>query len=106
VRRGSLGVTVQPVTSEVAENLRLQEVRGALVNSVVPGSAAERAGVRRGDVITSFNGTLVVDPNSLRNAVAGTQPGTEVTVTVNRGGREEQLRAALGELDAAARPPG
>ncbi|MDQ3802689.1 MAG: PDZ domain-containing protein [Acidobacteriota bacterium] len=79
-------------------------MRGALVNSVAPGSPAERAGLRRGDVITAFNGAPVADTNALRNAVAGTQPGTEVSLTVNRDGREEQLRSTLGELDADARP--
>ena len=106
VRRGSLGVTIQPVTPEIAANLRLQEVRGALVNSVAPGSPAERAGLRRGDVITAFNGAPVADGNALRNAVAGSQPGTEVSLTVNRDGREEQLRATLGELNTDARLPG
>jgi S1-C subfamily serine protease len=106
VRRGSLGVTIQPVTPDVAASLRLQDVRGALVNSVSPGSPAERAGLRHGDVITAFNGTPVADTNSLRNAVAGTQPGTEASLTVNRAGREEQLRVTLGELNPEARLPG
>ena len=106
VRRGSLGVTIQPLTPEIAANLRVQDVRGALVHSVAPGSPAERAGLRRGDLITAFNGSPVADTNFLRNAVAGTQPGTEVTLTVSRDGREEQLRATLGELNPDARLPG
>ena len=98
VRRGSLGVTIQPVTPEIAATLRLQDVRGTLVNSVAPGSPAERAGLRRGYVITALNGAPVADSNSLRNAVAGTQPGTEISLTVHREGREDQLRVTLGEL--------
>jgi S1-C subfamily serine protease len=77
----------------------MQEVRGALINSVISGSPAERAGVRRGDVVTAFNGSPVANTNSLRNAVAGTLPGTEVTLTVIRDGREQQLRVKLGELN-------
>ena len=106
VRRGSLGVTIQPVTSDIAASLGLQDVRGALVNSVSTGSPAERAGLRQGDVITAFNGAPIADTNSLRNAVAGTQPGAEVSLTVRREGREQQLRATLGELNTAAQLPG
>jgi len=54
---------------------------------------------RAGDVITAVNGTAITDPNALRNAVARTQPGTEVTLTVWRNGREEQVRVRLGELN-------
>jgi Do/DeqQ family serine protease len=101
VRRGQLGVTVQTVTSDIAQSLELKEIRGALVNSVVPGGAAERAGLRQGDVIVGLNGQPVNDHNELRNRVAGTQPDTEVTISVIRDGREQQLRARLGEY----RPP-
>ena len=104
VRRGSLGVTIQPLTPEAISRLGLQNARGALVNSVVPGGPAERAGVRAGDVITAVNGTAIQDPNALRNTIARTAPGTEVTLTIWRNGREEQLRVRLGELKINARP--
>ncbi|MGB8510714.1 MAG: DegQ family serine endoprotease [Pyrinomonadaceae bacterium] len=98
VRRGLLGVTIQPLTADLAASLGLQQTRGALVGSVQPGSPAERAGVRRGDVITAFNGSPVADNNVLRNGIARTPPGSEVTFTVVRDNREQQLRATLGEL--------
>jgi serine protease Do len=100
VRRGMIGVTIQPVTSDVASSLGLSEVRGALVSAVQPGSPAERAGVRRGDVIVSLNGAPVSDSNSLRNQVARMQPGTEVTLMISRDNREQALRVTLGELPA------
>ena len=103
VRRGSLGVTIQPVTPEAISQLGLQNARGALVNSVVPGGPADRAGVRAGYVITAVNGAAVQDPNALRNAIARTQPGTEVTLTVWRNRRDEQLRVTLGELNISPR---
>ena len=103
VRRGILGIIAQPMTSDIATSLGLREVRGAIVSAVAPGSPAERAGVQPGDVIVSFNGEPVADGNALRNAVAGTQPGTEVTLTVRRDGREEQLRATLAELNTGER---
>lgn len=103
VRRGSLGVTIQPLTAQAMSRLGLQNARGALVNSVVSGGAADRAGVQAGDVITAFNGNAIGDPNSLRNAVAGTPPGTEVSLTLWRNGREQQVRLRLGELNTTAR---
>ena len=106
VRRGSLGVTIQPLTPEAIEKLGLPNARGALVNSVVSGGPAERAGVRGGDVITAFNGTAITDPNALRNAVARTAPGSDVTLTVWRNGREEQLRVRLGQLNIETRQSG
>src|SRR5204863_9265976 len=93
-----LGVGVQPVTSEIASSLGVKEVRGVLVNSVTPGSPAEKAGIRTGDVITALNGSPVNDPNTLRNRIASTPPGTDVTLTVVREGKEQQLHAKLSEL--------
>jgi serine protease Do len=98
VRRGRLGVGIQEITSDLAKSLGLREVRGVLVNSVDSGGPAERAGVRAGDIITAVNGTRVDDANALRNHIAGTAPGTDVTLTILRDGREEQLHARLSEL--------
>jgi Do/DeqQ family serine protease len=98
VRRGRLGVAVQPLTSDLASSLGLKETRGVIVRQVEKGSPAESAGIREGDVILAFNSTPVNDTNSLRNQVAGTQPGTEVTLTIFRDGREQQARATLGEF--------
>ena len=98
VRRGQLGIVVTNVTSEIAEKLGLSSQNGVLVAQVQPGSAADRAGIQENDVITNFNGTPVNDANVFRNLVAGTAPGTEVTLTVQRGGREQQIRATLGEF--------
>lgn len=98
VRRGRLGVTIQPITSDMAANLGLKEVRGVIVSGVEPGGPAERAGIRQGDVIIAINGNQVSDSNSLRNLIASSAPGTEVTLTVWRDGHEQQLRATLAEL--------
>ena len=104
VTRGQLGVTVQQVTPEIAASLGNNNLRGVIVNSVQPDSAAAKAGIRQGDVITKFNGTAVEEPNTLRNRVASTDPGAQVTVTVWRDGREQEVRATLGELQADAPP--
>jgi serine protease Do len=75
---------------------------GVVVYQVQPGSAAEKVGLRKGDVITALNGTPVNDPNAFRNTIAGTPPGTEITLTVKRIGREQQVRATLGEFTPQA----
>ncbi|HEV2802518.1 MAG TPA: DegQ family serine endoprotease [Pyrinomonadaceae bacterium] len=106
VRRGQLGVQIQEVTSDIAASLDLKEVRGVIVGAVTSGSAAERAGLKQGDVITTVNGTAVNDVNSLRNRIASTAPGSEVTLTVVRDGREQQMRATLGEFTQTAQRAG
>ena len=98
VTRGQLGVVVQPVTEEIAASLKLNNARGVIVSQVQPGSAAERAGVKRGDVILALNGNVVSDPNSFRNEIAGTPPGRTVTLRILREGNEQELRPTLGEF--------
>lgn len=102
VRRGQLGIVVLEIPSEEASNLGVTEGPGVVVYQVQSGSAADRAGLRRGDVITALNGTEVNDPNSFRNAIASTAPGSEVTLTVRRDGAERQVRATLGEFTPQA----
>jgi Do/DeqQ family serine protease len=104
VRRGQLGISVGKVTPEIASKLGINVGKGVVVVQVQPGSAAERAGLKKGDVITAFNGGEVVDANTFRNKVASTPPGTEVTLTIQRDGREQQLRATLGEFTPQPQP--
>src|ERR1044072_1060279 len=98
VRRGQLGITVLKIPSEQASELGVKQGPGVLVYQGQSGSRADRAGLRRGDVITALNGTAVTDANSFRNAIAGTAPGTQLTLTVKRNGSEQQVRATLGEF--------
>jgi serine protease Do len=100
VRRGQLGVVVQAVTEDLAQGLGLKEVRGVIISSVQRGSAAEKAGLKQGDVITALNGTNVNAANELRNLVAATQPGADVTLKLLRDGREQELKVTVGELAA------
>jgi Do/DeqQ family serine protease len=102
VRRGMLGVTVQGVTPDIASSLGLKQLNGALVSDVRPGSAAEKAGIRRGDVILALNGKDVPESNSLRNHVAQLKPGARADLRVLRDGSERTLTATLDELPAAA----
>jgi len=101
VRRAQLGVEVQPVTSDLAESLGLKHVGGAIVGKVTPDSAADRAGLKRGDVIQSFNGQPVTDINSLRNHVADAQPGSSAAVVIVRDGSEKTVSVKLDEADVS-----
>jgi Do/DeqQ family serine protease len=101
VTRSQLGVTVQQVTEDMAQSLGLKHAGGAIVSSVTAGSAAERAGIKQGDVIQSFNGQPVNNFNSLRNRVADTAPGSNATVTVTRDGAEKTLTVKLDEASPA-----
>jgi Do/DeqQ family serine protease len=98
VRRGQLGITIQKITSDVASRLGIQEGKGVLVAQVQPGGPADKAGLKQGDVIIAFNGTAVNDPNSFRNQVASTPPGTAVALTILRNGKQQDLHATLGEF--------
>ena len=97
VRRGQLGVAVQPLTPDQAARLGRKDTAGVVIESVARQSPAERAGLRPGDAIVAFEGESVRDGNTLRNRIASTAPGTEATLTIVRGGKEQQIRVTLGE---------
>jgi serine protease Do len=99
VRRGMLGVNIQNITPEVAKSLELTDVKGVIVSNVRPGSSADKAGIKRGDIITAINGETIDDSNVLRNKVAGTLPGTDIKVSVLRDGKQEELTAKLDEFN-------
>jgi serine protease Do len=96
VARGWLGVQIQPVTEMVAESLGLQEQRGALVASVVPGSPADRAGIEAGDVIVRMDGEDLDDFKDLPRLVAKAKSGSEVTLEVRRRGKTRKLEVEIG----------
>ncbi|WP_242468874.1 DegQ family serine endoprotease [Rhodovibrio salinarum] len=102
VRRAWLGVRIQSVTEELAEGLRLDHPRGALVASVSEGGPAENAGIRQGDVILRFDGKDVGDMRELPRMVAETRIGKKVDVVVWRKGERETVEVDLGKLDEDA----
>ncbi|RME68203.1 MAG: DegQ family serine endoprotease [Verrucomicrobia bacterium] len=99
VRRGYLGVLIQPVTPELAEEFGLEENHGALIGDVTPGSPADKAGLEPGDVVLAFNGQKVHDSRQLQILVAQSRPGTTAELTIIRDGREKTIEVELGELD-------
>ena len=102
VRRGVLGVNIQTLTPDIAESLGLSKTQGALVSQVVDGSAAEKAGIKAGDVITAINGKPVKDAAALRNAIGMMRIGEKVEVTLVRDGKPRTVTAVVAERDAAA----
>ncbi len=99
VRRGWLGVRIQNVTEELAEGLRLDKPRGALVSELNPDGPASKGGVQQGDVILTFDGRPVPEMRKLPRMVAETTIGKKVQVEVWRKGRSRSLTIVLGELE-------
>src|SRR5829696_8162746 len=97
VHRGMLGINIQNLTEDTAKALDLNDTAGVLVSNVKAGSAADKAGVKRGDIITAINGEKTEDSNVLRNKVAGSLPGSEIRLSIMRNGKPEELTATLDE---------
>jgi serine protease Do len=97
VERGWLGVHLQELTYELAEDFGLDEPRGALVATVYEGTPADKAGIKRGDVILELNQTPIRDGVHLAHIVAATEVGKEVEVKISRRGKETLLKITLGK---------
>jgi serine protease Do len=98
LRRGWLGVSIQPVTDEIAESLNIKPPRGALVGKVDPSGPAKTAGIETGDVVVKFDGKDIKEPKDLSRIVADTAVGKDVDVVVIRKGAEETRKVTLGRL--------
>ncbi len=105
VTRGWLGVYIQRLTPEAAENLGLGDRRGALVSDVTSGGPAEKAGIRSGDVIMAFNGKEIKDEHELPSIVASTVPGKKVDVRLVREGKEITLAVVIAEMEGEPGKP-
>jgi Do/DeqQ family serine protease len=99
VRRGKLGVVVEPVDPELAKQFGYNGIDGAFVQDVPKGDPADLAGVKPGDIITEFNGQRIKDRDQLRNLASTTPPGTTVKFKIWRDGTERELTAKLVEVD-------
>jgi Do/DeqQ family serine protease len=95
VERGQLGVSMYAVTPEIAHSLGLASPVGALVSQVLPGSAADKAGVRSGDVITAVNGQSVKSNTDLRNAIGLMRVDQRVEIGLMRDGKPLKVTAVL-----------
>ena len=95
VRRAVLGVTMSPVTQEMADELKLSSLNGVYIVEVLPGSAAEKAGVKEKDVLIRIDSVLVRNASSVQEMVNGFYPGDKAVLTVIRGGKEKELEVTF-----------
>ncbi|GAA5111160.1 Do family serine endopeptidase AlgW [Alloalcanivorax gelatiniphagus] len=100
VIRGYLGVSVQDINPTLAETFGMQDVRGGVITEVVSGSPAQQAGLQAEDVLVGINGEAMGDGYEAMNRIAGTQPGTTLTLNVLRNGQPVDLEVTIG-----TRPP-
>lgn len=98
VVRGSIGVVIRDVDEDLAKQLHLQQTGGAVVAQVSPHSPAEKGGIKTGDVIVQAGETPVADTRALRNAVAGTAPGADLSLQVLREGKRQTLHVIVASM--------
>jgi len=98
VERGRIGVGIQDVNSSLAQSFGLQRPTGALVSTVESGGPADKAGIKPGDVILSFNGKPIDSSSQLPPLVAQAKPGSKATVEVWRDGKKQSLNVVVTEL--------
>ncbi len=97
VRRGQLGVMIQDVTPELAEALDIEHDSGAVIAQVVADSAADKAGLKVGDVVTAVNGKPIHSAAQLRNAVGMLRIGEKISLEIIRDGRKLSVKARIAE---------
>lgn len=103
VERGWLGIAVQDLTPDLAKSLGITATRGAVVNDVVKGGPAERAGLRKSDVVIGFGTNEIRDGATLRNLAAMTPIGQDVKVVALRQGKKQDFLVKIGNLKDAVR---
>jgi serine protease Do len=97
ISRGYLGILPQDIDDNLAQALKLKTTNGSLVGDVTADGPADKAGIKRGDIIIEFNGKKINNSTELRNIVAESSPGSSVTVTVLRDGKERNFTVVLAE---------
>ncbi len=102
VQRGRLGIMIQGLDKDLAQSFGLPDERGALVAQVEAGSAAEKAGVKAGDVVLGIDGQRIGDSADLPRLIGEKRPGTRVRMEIWRDGRSRELVATLDELTPQA----
>ena len=104
VRRGWIGVNIQPVTQDIAEGMGLPSTQGSLVANVTPGGPAAKAGLQNGDFVTGFDGKPVQNSSTLPRMVADTPIGKTVNIDIFRKGRKQTFRITVAKLTDDAKP--
>ena len=102
ILRGYLGVQIQPLTDDFADALGLESNRGEFIQSVQPGEAAEKAGLKAGDVVIAVDGKTVTPDNTLSYMVANLTPGTRVPLAIIRDGKRQTVNVTVGRRPSEA----
>jgi serine protease Do len=98
VSRGRIGVALQPLNPEIAQQLGLSDTKGALIADVESGGPAATAGLQRGDVVTAFNGRPIPDSRELARAVASAKPGATLSADFIRDGHDSRVNLRIAEM--------
>jgi serine protease Do len=98
VIRGWLGIMIQDITPELAESFGITETNGVIVGDVVPDSPAEKAGLKRGDIVKSLNGKAVDNAHSLSRAVAAMGPDSTANLEIIRDGKTKEIKVTIGTM--------
>lgn len=98
VIRGWLGIAIQDLSPELSESFKLKDQKGVLVGDVVSGSPADKAGLRRGDIILKFNGKKVESAHALSAIVAATPPDDEAKIEILRDGKNQDISVKIGTM--------
>ena len=101
VKRAKLGVSMSNVTDEIAKELKLSSTKGVYIHETLKGSAAEKAGIRKGDIITNIDGTEIATASALQEKVNSYHPGDKATFTILREGNVKTVEVELqGDAEA------
>jgi len=103
VERGWLGVSIRDLTPELAKSIHTESLNGALIVDVTKGGPAEKAGLRKNDVVIAYRGKEITDSSTLQNNVAETPIGTGAKITVLRNGKKEELTVKIESLEASTK---
>ncbi|UCD79500.1 MAG: DegQ family serine endoprotease [Desulfobacterales bacterium] len=105
VVRGWMGIMIQKITPDLKNKFLLNDEKGALVSDVITGSPADKAGIRRGDVIVAYDLKAVNEVNELSQMVASSPVGKSVVVEIMRSGRKQSFNVSIEELAETGEPP-
>ena len=97
VRRATLGVTMSMIDEETAKELKLDSLDGVLIHEVLPGSSAQKAGVKKGDILLAVDGTVIKSPSVLQEKVNSFHPGDKAVLKLLRDGKEITLDVTFQE---------
>ncbi len=105
VKRGRIGVSIQDLTPDLAQAMNTRRTDGAVIAKVEPGSAADHAGLKTGDLVVGANGVAVHSGTQLRNAIGLTRIGNQVKLTVDRNGSEHDVGITVELAQQPAQKP-